>query len=466
MPRASVSRPLASCLARPRGDAPVFCTRFLHEVLLDPHWELWEGLSKRQLTRPTEPSSLMITMFGSRASSESSQFPDPQTNRPGSETSNPFARVDVNPPRPSLESPDVDSATRPELPRKIARRTPQQRSWLLQVHKNLGHPDAKKLSMVLKQQGASPEITEAVPDLQCPTCWAHQQPKLGRPSSIHLHRDFNDRISMDGVTWTAQNGVNYHFYHVIDESSAFHLARASPQRDTQAAILALRQIWLHWAGPCKELWVDAGTEFCSEEFATFLQQQNIRCRTIATDAHWQLGRAERHGGILQTMLNKYDTEHPIQDLQSFQEALEACCLAKNQLARVQGYTPEILVLGKSTALPGSILGDEACSAHALADHDGAEGLAFRDNLFRREVARRAFVSADNSESLRRAILRRSRPQRDIYACGDTVMFWKAGNGAEPGRWHGPGRVLSQDAHNVIWISQLGSPISCGPRTCP
>ena len=27
MPRASVSRPLASCLARPRGDAPAFCTR-------------------------------------------------------------------------------------------------------------------------------------------------------------------------------------------------------------------------------------------------------------------------------------------------------------------------------------------------------------------------------------------------------------------------------------------------------
>ena len=265
----------------------------------------------------------------------------------------------------------------------------------------------------------------------------------------------NDRVSMDGVTWTAQTGATYHFYHVIDESSAFQLARACPRRDTESAIQALKQIWLHWAGPCKELWFDDATEFSSEDFATFLQSHNIQHRMIATDAHWQLGRAERHGGILQTMLSKYEAERPITDLASFQEALEACCTAKNQLSRVYGYTPEILVLGKSTVLPGSVISDESCMAHSLAAHDGAEGLAFRDKLFRREVARRAFVSTDNSDALRRAALRRSRPQRGSYQCGDCVMFWKVDPGSASGRWHGPSRVLSQDANQVVWISQLG-----------
>ena len=68
-------------------------------------------------------------------------------------------------------------------------------------------------------------------------------------------------------------------------------------------------------------------------------------RVIAATAHWQLGRAERHGSILKTMLSRFEAEHPIQNSRDFQEALELCCLAKNALSRAQGFTPEILVLG-------------------------------------------------------------------------------------------------------------------------
>ena len=277
------------------------------------------------------------------------------------------------------------------------------------MHKNLGHPDNKKLVAVLKQQRIDSNVVEDAQGLRCETCVSHQLPKLARPGSIHPDRDFNDRVSMDGVTWTAQNGKTYHFYRMLDESSGFHLARASPQRDASSAIVALRQTWLHWAGPCKELWFDDASELGSEEFAQFLQSQNICSRMIATDARWQLGRAERHGGILQSMLAKYEAERAIEDLKRFQEALEACCLAKNQLSRVYGYTPEILVLGKSSQLPGSIIGDETCISHSLADAPSPEGLAFRDSLMRREITRRAFVTSDNSESLRRAVLRRPRP---------------------------------------------------------
>ena len=35
------------------------------------------------------------------------------------------------------------------------------------------------------------------------------------------------------------------------------------------------------------------------------------------------------------------------------------------------------------------------------------------------------------------------------------MIWKSGHGQEHGRWQGPGRVLSQDAQQVVWVSHLG-----------
>ena len=65
------------------AEAPWRRTFFLHrslqEVMIDPTWEAWEDLSRRHLVRPTEPSSVMVTMFGSRVTDAPDQFPEPRT---------------------------------------------------------------------------------------------------------------------------------------------------------------------------------------------------------------------------------------------------------------------------------------------------------------------------------------------------------------------------------------------------
>ena len=43
----------------------------------------------------------------------------------------------------------------------------------------------------------------------------------------------------------------------------------------------------------------------------FLRRHGIRHRTIATDAHWQNARIERHVAILQNILAKMDTEESL-----------------------------------------------------------------------------------------------------------------------------------------------------------
>ena len=93
--------------------------------------------------------------------------------------------------------------------------------------------------------------------------------------------------------------------------------------------------------------VDAATELNAEMFANFTQQNNIKCSTISTNAHWQNGKAERHGDILGRMLSKFDLEQPIVSAVDLQQALAHCTQAKNALSIRKGYAPEVLVLGKS-----------------------------------------------------------------------------------------------------------------------
>lgn len=69
------------------------------------------------------------------------------------------------------------------------------------------------------------------------------------------------------------------------------------------------------------------------------------------------------------MLRKYDKEHPITTSDEFTTALTLCCNAKNALARQRGYTPEILVLGKSRVLPGTNSQDEPDASHVSQERD-------------------------------------------------------------------------------------------------
>eukprot|EP00434_Breviolum_minutum_P025492 symbB.v1.2.022525.t1/scaffold1944.1/size145740/2 len=157
-------------------------------------------------------------------------------------------------------------------------------------------------------------------------------------------------------------------------------------------------------------------------------------------------------------------EHPITNDQEFDIALSQIVSAKNSLSRHKGYTPEILVLGKSRHVPACV-SNETEEPTDWLDPTGAdpEMQWFRDNLARRETARKAFITADHDQRLRRAYLRRSRPTREVHQPGDLVMYWRNGKGNQAGQWHGPGQVIIQEGSQVIWISHLSRLYRCAPE---
>ena len=156
----------------------------------------------------------------------------------------------------------------------------------------------------------------------------------------------------------------------------------------------------------------------------------------------------------------------IDDDQEFRLCLRQALWAKKSLSRVRGYTPEQTVFGKMSRLPASIVGDDDASAHALADSECAEGIAFRRSLHRREQARCAFIKADNDNSYNRALLRRSRPMCSGFEAGDWVLYWevqRSGTSRGKGRWYGPGRVICAEGTKVVWISHCGQLIRASPE---
>jgi transposase InsO family protein len=446
------------------------------QVFEDTAWEHWEVLSHRQQIRNGVPSRLLITIFA--------------TNKRGTETTDPDVECPEDSKRIRMSS-EEDLAEARDMPQSLSESTPNSRhstdnvvpeqniishgplfrklkphlqAQIKKIHQNLGHPDSRVLQLALKRYGWSEEDIRGCADFVCPICLESQGPKIARPGRLQDPKDFNDQVSFDGAEWTDDNGKTYRFYHFIDAATNFHVAIPYHQGTSEGLIEAFSNAWIRWAGPPKTVMFDSATEANSETFARFLQEHSIQSYVIPTEAHWQLGRAERNGSVLKHMIEKYHMEHTIRSDEDFSQGLLQLCNAKNAMSRYEGFTPELLVLGKMKPVPGSVSHGYLDSAGYLAlESESTEGSKFHASLARREAARIAFVRADHSAALRRALYARTRPDRLNSKIGDYVMYWREGKGTEVGSWHGPGKILMIEDRNLVWVSHLTRLFRCAPE---
>ena len=439
----------------------------------DPEWEDWSHQSRKNLNRKCPPARLLISVFAQRVPTATSEAPQSSAPR---ETEESLERFDTEqaPKRHKSHHDEFPDASLEPLPeesgptvvghgvkfRQLEKSTQEN---LMKLHKNLGHPDNRLFAKVLTEQQWSKEVIEGVSDMQCPVCFEAQRPKLARPAHLSEPREFNELIIMDGIDWTSKEGMKFHFYHIIDAGTNFQIAFVTENRTSQQVIEQLRTHWLQWAGPPKMLLTDSAGEFCSDEFSQFLQANDVKATIVPAESHWQMGRGERHGAIIQRMLDKYQVDHAISSEQDLKEALSQCTMAKNSLSRHKGYSPEILVLGKSRHTPSCNSNDPIDSSAWLYDNPDQEGTEFCQNLKRREAARQAFITADHDQKLRRAWLRRSRPARQLYVPGDWVMFWRYNKVNNQGQWNGPAKIVLTEDQNVLWLTHLSRLYRCAPE---
>ena len=341
----------------------------------------------------------------------------------------------------------------------------EEKSTLIRVHANLGHPAPQTLSNHLRAAGADPSLVQAALEYQCDSCLESVEPRLQRPSKLSEPREFNDVIGVDGFFFKSKSGYKSYVLHALDEASCFHMGRRTQSRQTAHALESLTNFWFTWAGNPRKIYLDPAGEFRSSEILDHFQSLSIQ--TFVTAAAWQRGRLERHGDVLKDILQRLDTQMPLINDVLFDQALVQALQAKNALMRFKGYAPEQIVLGKSLRIPGSVTSDEDLSAHAIVEGSDLEAEMQRQRLELRCMARKAFWEADNSQTIRRAMLRRSHPMRGPYRPGDWVLYWirkTSPNRLASGRWHGPGRVICQEGSSVVWISHGTTVLRCPPES--
>ena len=377
-----------------RGEAPYRRSIVIHRndgnIIDNGEWWSWEDKSNRQLCQKSPPARLLVSLFGRpretnppimEDSRESLKRRDDSIEDANPQPTKRFLSNHEHPESENIKKMDSGDILEDKTSSKTVHHGPKflqldkaHQQWVMKIHQNLGHPSAHKLKIVLKDQQCPQSVIEAIDDYRCSVCHESQRPRHARPSTTSSIKDFNDSVGCDGIQWTAKDGSQYYFFHFIDAATNFHVAHHTYNTDALGAFNSFQQAWLNWAGPCEELVVDGASAFCAEKFAEQTQGLNVKVRVVAAQAHWQLGKVEGHGEILQEMLRKYDTEHEIKSSHDFNVALTHCCNAKNALSRHQGYTPEILVLGKSRKLPGANSQNSIDAAQYLADSDTPEGV--------------------------------------------------------------------------------------------
>ena len=168
----------------------------------------------------------------------------------------------------------------------------------------------------------------------------------------------------------------------------------------------------------------------------FIEQLGAQGTTVlvgAAEASWTRGLVERHGAYVRATVE--DTVHDgVPHDISVQSLFDKATSAKNMMSRIRGYSPSQWVLATQPRIPESLMIDDD------EDEDHVPHKAIpesQDDEFARSVrvrgaARRAFISVDTDQRLRRATVSASRPNWLSFEPGDLCYFWRDALGWSPG----------------------------------
>ena len=311
----------------------------------------------------------------------------------------------------------------------------EQKKKLVKIHRQFGHALPEKMRVLLENAGNRlPGIDKILKEIvdECEVCVKYKRTKPRPAVGFPLGTEFNETVAVD----LHQLDKGLWYLHIIDEFTRFSAGAIMRSKQPAVFVELFIKHWISVFGPCKRLFSDNGGEFSNDEVRDMCQNFNIEVLTTAAYSPWSNGLLERHNKILTETLMKIRSDNQNQLARKFnwETALAWALMAKNCLSNVHGYSSYQLVFGRNPVLP-SILTDKlpalegVSSSYTVANHI--------NSLF---SARKAFLEAESSERLRRALRKNTRPANEYYQSGDKVYYKRP----DSQQWKGPARVIGQD----------------------
>ena len=165
---------------------------------------------------------------------------------------------------------------------------------------------------------------------------------------------------------------------------------------------------MKWAGAPRFLLVDPHKSHWAQQFIEQLGAQDTTVLVGAAEASWTRGLVERHGAYVRSTVEKMVHDGVPHDM-SVQSLFDKATSAKNMMSRIRGYSPSQWVLPTQPRIPESLMIDDEDEGQVphkdiLESQDDEFAHWFRV----RDAGRRASISVDMDQRLRRSAVSASR----------------------------------------------------------
>lgn len=279
----------------------------------------------------------------------------------------------------------------------------------------------------------------------CEICKVHAKTPPRPSVSTPLAHDFNDKVALDLKKWR-----NRWILHMVDMWSRLTISVFIDRKKPSEVI---DKVMMHWVGAgygiMGTLFTDNGGEFSSAEMREVCSILNVEVLTTAAESPFQNGICERNHAIVDSMLAKLEDQCPSTPVEVL---LAWASNAKNSLQMQNGFSSYQIIFGRNPRLP-NVMEDQL---PALDGKTTSETLATHLNSL--HAARRAFVEAETSERVRRALRTQVRTSEERFTHGDRVFYKRECSD----KWLGPARVVFQDG-KVIFVRHGGVFIRVSPN---
>ena len=280
-------------------------------------------------------------------------------------------------------APDMaaDDLIAPEALPPEARKCPEHlRRMVRNAHRNLGHPSNFALVRLMRTAKCHPDLIAYAGHMQCPTCLRRKPPeRLPRVSMPHRPTRFNHVVGLDLKIIKDASGERYYLLNIVDLATTFNICVVLPNKESSTVMAAWKQNWALPFGTPEKTVTDRGREFFGV-FQEMVNDSGMEFHMIPTEAPWQHGMVERHGGVLGDIIVSTVEETVANGLEEMKDVALHACMAKNRRPGRTGFSPRALVFGVDERLMASGLN------HYLEQPDDASiSLAQADPVMKRSM---------------------------------------------------------------------------------
>ena len=312
--------------------------------------------------------------------------------------------------------------------------TGNDRKTAQKLHKQFGHPTAKKLIDLLhkadiKEENLEKEIHSV--SANCEACVRYKRPSPRPIVSIPLANKFNESVAMDLKVWEGK-----YLLVMVDLATRYCAAAVVHDKQAKTIIKAFFGHWIAIFGAPTKILSDNGCEFNNSHMRELGEKFNIEVLTTAAESPWSNGVCERLNAVIGDTVSKIMTDRPC----DVDTALAWAVSARNSLLNNNGFSPNQLVFAYNPSIP-DVFHSDPPALESVSSSD-----IVRMNLNALHAARIEFQKCESSEKIRRALRCHIRETKvTSLQNGDKVFYKQIVNNA----WHGPGIVIGRDGIVVL-----------------